>query len=98
MLDFEQYCTEQDAIRTFGIQSQVIVAIEELSELQKELTKFLRGDHDIDHISEEMADVYIMLDQLCMIFSNLDSITEWKIKKLHRLAERLHRNSDGSDD
>ena len=38
---------------------QVIVAIEELSELQKELCKSLRGDTNYDNIIEEIADVEI---------------------------------------
>lgn len=40
-----------------------IISIEECSELQKELTKFLRTDSEGDktHLTEEMADVYICI-------------------------------------
>lgn len=80
---------EQEAVRTFGKTSQMIVAIEECSELIKELTKNLRGEDNIDHISEEMADVYIMLEQLGMIFGNSERVSVWKRRKINRLAERL---------
>ena len=81
---------EREAVNTYGYQSQMIVAIEELSELIKELTKHLRGEDNTDHISEEMADVYIMLEQLGIIFGNSYSVDVWKYKKITRLAERLH--------
>lgn len=80
---------EREAVRTFGKTSQMIVAIEECSELIKELTKNLRGEDNIDHISEEMADVYIMLEQLAMIFGNSERVSVWKRRKINRLAERL---------
>ena len=77
------------AIAHYGEQMQVVVAIEELSELQKELTKFLRGQADERHINEEMADVEIMLEQLKIIFDNRKPVTHWIGKKLKRLSEQL---------
>ena len=41
-----------------------IIAIEELSELQKEISKHARGEHNWMAIVEEMADVYIMLETI----------------------------------
>ena len=47
---------------------QLIVAIEEMSELQKELCKLLRNEiRSMDNIEEEIADVSIMLEQLMII-------------------------------
>lgn len=43
------------------VDNEFVIAIEELSELQKELTKFIRGKGDIIGIQEEIADVYIVL-------------------------------------
>ena len=60
----------EGAIKKFGYREQVIVAIEELSELQKELTKWLRGKCNPDGLLEEMADVSIMLNQLQLIFGD----------------------------
>ena len=77
------------AIDRYGAEHQIIVAIEELSELQKELTKYLRGAGNLRNIAEETADVRIMLSQLGFIFNNFESVTEWEGKKLYRLWERL---------
>lgn len=43
---------------------QEIICIEELAELQKELTKHLRGKENWDHIVEEIADVQLMIYQM----------------------------------
>ena len=75
-------------IDKFGKKAQVIVAIEELSELQKELCKYLRGDAGIRKISEEMADVEIMLEQLKIIFENEHPINIEKNYKINRIKER----------
>lgn len=79
-----------EAISYYGERNQIIVAIEELSELQKELCKYLRGDGNTAHIAEEMADVNIMLEQLRIIFDNDDDIEEIKRYKLERLDKRIH--------
>lgn len=80
----------EGAIQKFGIRHQVIVAIEELSELQKELTKWLRGRGKHENMMEEMADVSIMLNQLELIFGDP---TGEEIAKLERL-EALVQNGD----
>lgn len=87
---------EREAAERYGIRNQSIVAIEEMSELQKELTKLLRGEceNPIDHISEEMADVYIMLEQLEILCKNHAIIDEWKDKKLRRLRDKLRKDSE----
>lgn len=79
----------KELVEKFG-DKQVVVAIEELSELQKELCKHLRGKTVIENIIEEMADVYIMLSQMKMLF-NIDNIEiEELIKeKIERTKERL---------
>lgn len=75
-------------IEKFGAKSQIIVAIEELSELQKELCKYLRDKTNIRNISEEMADVEIMLEQLKLIFENETPVSIEKNYKLARTYER----------
>lgn len=84
----------EEAIETFGAELQIIVAIEELSELQKELCKHLRGGGNQEHIDEEMADVMIMLEQLTMIFGNDDDIVVWEKMKLERLEKRLEETNE----
>ena len=51
----------RSAIRKNGKVMQTVVAIEEMSELQKELSKFIRGKGNRDNLIEEVADVLIMI-------------------------------------
>lgn len=78
-----------DAIMTFGERAQMVVALEELAELQKEITKQLRGEGNLEHLSEEMADVQIMLDQLEIMFANRGEVANWQRIKAARLAQRI---------
>ena len=78
-----------EAINAFGPMSQIIVATEEMSELQKELCKHLRGSDNKDAIAEEIANVEIMLDQLKLIFNCRYQVLDWRSKKLRRLEERI---------
>jgi len=57
-------------VEKFGADKQLIVALEELGELQKPICKALRGQKpDIENITEEIADVTLMLEQLKIIFN-----------------------------
>ena len=60
-----------DALETFGPEVQLAVALEEMSELQKELCKALRGFVHPAHMAEELADAAIMLEQIRYIFRDL---------------------------
>jgi hypothetical protein len=78
------------AIATYGKDMQLTVAIEELSELQKEICKHKRGVDNLPAIIEEIADCYIMLEQLQIIFRIDDKDMFHMIRqKADRLAERL---------
>ena len=77
-------------LKKYTLNKQYVVAIEELAELQKELTKALRSKGDIDHIAEEIADVEIMIEQLK--YYNRESqlfqkVEYWKLKKMQRIKE-----------
>lgn len=49
----------------------------------------------VDHVDEEVADVRIMLDQICMIFDVEDRAVRWRWHKLQRLKDRLdHMEAD----
>ncbi len=68
------------------------IVIEELSELQKELCKDLRGYNRREEIKEEMADVYICLQLLKEIYNfsdeDLDKMYERKMKRnIERIKE-----------
>lgn len=84
--------TLERAIKTYGADMQLNVAIEEFSELIKEICKFKRGEGDIVHIIEEMADCYIMMNQIEIIFDikakDIITVVEEKLSRLEkRLAE-----------
>ena len=64
----------KEAIQTYGKQNQIMVVIEEMSELTKELSKNYRGNGNVSAISEEIADVQITLAQLQMIFDNREEV------------------------
>lgn len=68
------------------------IVIEELSELQKELCKDLRGYDRREEIKEEMADVYICLQLLKEIYNffdeDLDKMYERKMRRnIQRIKE-----------
>lgn len=75
--------------QVYGIDAQVTKAVEELAELQKELCKFILDDGNMEHITEEMADVEIMIEQLKLIFGNKREVKVVKKAKIQRLNDRL---------
>ena len=71
-----------NAIKKFGRDKQVLVAIEEMSELQKELLKNInRNCENLTHIEEELADVFIMIQQIIMIYGFNDEDVNKIIKE-----------------
>ena len=74
---------------TWGIDAQITKAVEELAELQKELCRFLLDDGNMEHITEEMADAKIMIEQMELILENKEAVKVVKKMKVQRLSERL---------
>lgn len=77
------------ALEAFGERAQMTMAIEEMSELAKELCKRCRGRDNVEAIAEEVADVQIMLQQLVMLFDCAGQVETFRRYKLERLAERI---------
>jgi hypothetical protein len=77
------------ALNRWGITNQSVVAIEELSECQKEICKQLRGIGDMEHMAEEIADSIIMLEQLQMIFGIGNLVSRYMDEKIQRLDGRI---------
>ena len=75
---------------TWGIDAQVTKAVEELADLQKELCKFILDDGNMGNITEEIADVEIMIEQLKLIFENKKAVKVVKRAKIQRLSDRLN--------
>lgn len=77
------------ALEAIGAQAQVMMVIEEMSELTKELCKHRRGRDNVKAIAEEIADVEIMLRQMVMLFDCAGQVETFRRYKLERLAERM---------
>lgn len=79
------------AIKIWGFKAQLLLAIEEMSELTKELCKYVnRQDGNSDKICEEVADVEIMIEQLRECFDS-QIINKFKKEKLERLKSRISK-------
>lgn len=79
-----------EAILHYGIEKQSVVCMEELSELCQQISKQLRGKGDKNHLTEEMADVYICLDMLRKMY-NIDpeQLEDEILYKLVRTETRI---------
>ena len=93
MFTDEWYEILDEVIQTYGSSTQLTVAIEELSELIKAITKYTRkpNNEKLWNLVEEMADVYIMLEQLKMMLGvDNDTLEIFIGNKIMRLKERLY--------
>ena len=85
----------QQAIDTYGSRAQEEMAIEEMAELTKAIVKRHRAgdkgsyERAMQNITEEMADVIIMLTQLLMFYGNRKDVQQAVDEKVKRLAGRL---------
>lgn len=86
----------EQAVQEWGREAQIMMAIEECSELIKELTKLYRGDTVDQNVPEEVADVEIMMEQMRVLFGD-KTVETYKRRKLDRLESRLEW-SQGNDD
>lgn len=79
----------QAALRKWGVDLQTMMAVEEMSELTKEICKIKRGKMDLDALSDEIADVTIMLEQLREIYGLNDAVCDHMDAKILRLQSRV---------
>lgn len=77
------------ALLIYGKSNQLVVALEELSEVQKEICKAMRGDTDLEHLAEEIADATIMLEQVRLIYGVNDMVCQKMDEKIKRLVDRM---------
>ena len=85
-----------DVIYTYGEDSQIWMAIEEMSELSNALAKYRRGRVTHEDVCEEIADVAIMIIQLSKIFGP-DDVSDYFESKLDRLDKRLTKYKNSED-
>lgn len=88
MADIDVYL---EAIKTFGALPQMVIVMEECSELQKEISKIIREKGSLENLAEEIADVEIMLEQLKLIFTLHDKVVTKKGEKIERLKRIIEK-------
>ena len=91
MNKIEEQIILHDAINKYGISAQILMMIEESSELIKAICKCERDAtyKTRDDILKEMVDVQIMLDQMELIFDHDNFLKMHRHDKLIRLEEKL---------
>lgn len=96
MMNYQEIIdTYKQAISAYGEKAQKLMAIEEMSELTKEICKDFRGKLNREHLVEEIADVLIMLDQMLLLYKiSGEEVGLMRIKKVERLKERLEKQND----
>lgn len=75
----------------YGKDSQTLMAIEEMSELTKEICKYSRGKTTRERLVDEIADVEIMVKQLEILFdiaSDVDRRVDYKLERQLRRIEQ----------
>ena len=78
------------ALETWGEEAQMLMVVEEMSELMKEILKNInRKKNNIDEIIEETADVEIMLEQLKENYKIAEKVETYKAEKIKLIAKRL---------
>lgn len=82
-----------EIVNHYGIDKQIVVWIEELSELIKELCKYQRTGEFSDNGYLEITDVQVCLDQMKLTFKYKakDQINNYDFK-VNRQLERIDRN------
>ena len=86
--------TLKPIISACGEKAQMLQSIEELSELQKALCKYIKNpcEETKENVTEEMADVSLMIDQLLIIFDNEKEWQQITAQKIERTYKRLGIN------
>ena len=81
---------QMDSVNRFGDGIQSTICMEECAELIQAISKMKRGKDAYDNLVEEMADVYIILEQLQCIYSVANvEIQGWIKKKQDRQRKLL---------
>ena len=98
MLDeYERVKLYDKAYRLWGKDAQILMAVEEMSELTQILLHHIRKNKKVTYteLASEIADVRIMMEQLIEIFSIYDKVIEQEEIKLCKLSKYIE--SDPSD-
>lgn len=94
MNEIDRNKSYQTFLDAWGEKAQIMMCVEEMSELTKALCKYLRfKKHGISeelnfNIKEEIADVFNMLNQLKMVFGE-EEIMKIADEKIERTLKKL---------
>ena len=82
-------------ISYYGEQFQIDKAIEEMSELTQALIKARQGPDNLteENVLEEIADVWVMTEQLKLIFKGQEVVEEYIDYKISRQMQRIMNES-----
>ena len=84
----EEVC--QKALERWGKEAQLLMVLEEMAELQKEILKNLNRNKDnLVEIIDETTDVLIMLDQLQYIYGIEKAVIKHAPEKIEKIKARL---------
>ncbi len=79
------------ALETWGEKAQMLMVVEEMSELMKEILKNINRKKDnVAAIIEETADVEIMLEQLKANYDIEEKVAAYKADKIKMIEQRLN--------
>lgn len=83
----------------YGLNNQMMQAIEEMGELTQAIVKVFRNglDNERDNLIEELADVEIMIEQLDYLLGDnqIEKIKEYKVnRQLNRIAQEGLKTND----
>lgn len=93
--------TLEAAVNTWGVSTQLDMAVEECAEFVVAVQHHDRDRADADDVLDEVADLRIMVEQLSVVFGE-DAVRRRTQQKMDRLRERLadegvYVNPDGGD-
>ena len=81
----------QKTVDSWGRDSQLLMLLEEMSELQKEVLKNMNRHQDnLKELAEETADVLILLERLIHIYDMADAVDSAARFKVNRLKGYLN--------
>lgn len=90
-----------DAIRRYGVDMQTDIAIEEMSELTKAIIKErrIKSAATVENVCEEIADVLIMMEQLCLIYppGYIEKYINFKLQRLEKRLSKLKKKENNHE-
>ena len=87
----ERISLYERAIEQWGVKDQVFMVMEECGEMLDKLAKMNRGRSTEEEVRTELVDVYILMEQMAVIFGGYEKFEEELERKLARLKERLDK-------